>query len=212
MSWKKWSDNIMLKIGVLASGRGSNLQSIINNVNNDNLDIEIAAVISDNRDAQALVRARKYDIYTSFLSPGEYTDKKEYEQVLIEILEKKEVELIVLAGFMRILSPYFVNHYYQQIINIHPSLLPAFPGLDAQKQAFTYGVKVSGCTVHFVDQGMDTGPIILQKAVPVSVDDTLEDLKKRILKEEHKILPQAIKLYSKNKLTIQGNKVFVEDV
>ncbi len=200
----------MLKIGVLASGRGTNLQAIIDNVKSGKLNVEIAAVISDNRNATALKRAEKNNIYNCFLTPDKYSDKKEYEQKLIKIMEEREIELVVLAGFMRILSPHFVNNYKNRIINIHPALLPAFPGLHAQKQALDYGVKVSGCTVHFVDEGMDTGPIILQKAVPVYEGDTLNELERRILKEEHKLLSQAIKLFGENRLEVREGKVFID--
>ena len=201
----------MLKIGVLASGTGTNLQSIIDNVKSDALKVKIAAIISDKKDAFAMQRAKRNEIFNIYIPPREYTNKKDYEQALINVMEEKGVELVILAGFMRILSPYIVDFYHNRIINIHPSLLPAFPGLNAQKQAFDYGAKVSGCTVHFVDEGMDTGPVILQKAVTVKQDDTLEKLKKRILKQEHKILPQAIKLYSENRLRIKDRKVIIND-
>ncbi len=200
---------MLLKLGVLVSGRGSNLQSIIDNIEKGDLNCKLEIVISDNKDAKALGRAEKHKIKRKFIDPAEFTTKKKYENKMIEYLEDKDVELVVMAGFMRILSPYFINYFENRIMNIHPSLLPAFPGLNAQKQALDYGVKVSGCTVHFASEKMDDGPIILQRAVEVKEDDTEEKLARRILKEEHKILPEAIKLYEEGKLEVKNNKVYI---
>ncbi|MCK8826882.1 phosphoribosylglycinamide formyltransferase [Natroniella acetigena] len=197
----------MLKLGVLASGRGSNLQSIIDAVEAGELSVEIEVVISDNEDAQALERAAKHQIEAQYVGPEDYNNNQDFEQAIIDDLERNDVELVILAGFMKLMSPYFIEHYQGRIMNIHPSLLPAFKGLHAQQQALDYGVKVSGCTVHFVDQGMDTGPIILQAAVPVKEDDTEESLANRILEEEHRIYPAAIKLYAEGKLEIEDGRV-----
>ena len=189
----------LLKLGVLASGRGTNLQSIIDHIKEGKLNADVKVIISDNRDSGALQRAEKEGISHYFINPEDFSSRKDYEKALINKLKEYEVELVVLAGFMRILSPYFINKYRQQIMNIHPSLLPAFRGLNAHQQALEYGVKVSGCTVHFVDEGMDTGPIILQEVVPVKVEDTVETLSQRILEKEHEIYPEAIQLYEEGK-------------
>ena len=199
----------MLKLGVLVSGRGSNLQSIIDNIENGNLNCKLEIVISDNKDAKALERAKNHQIKSKFIDPSKFSTKKKYEDKIIECLEDEGVELIVMAGFMRILSPYFIHYFENRIMNIHPSLLPAFSGLNAQKQALDYGVKVSGCTVHFASEKMDDGPIIIQKAVEVKENDNEEKLARRILKEEHNILPKAIKLYEEGKLEVKNNKVYI---
>jgi len=199
-----------LRIGVLVSGRGSNLQAIIDNIEAGKLSATIAVVISDKKDAYALVRAQKHGIKTLFLDPKEFKTREDYDRRIVEYLQKEEVNLVVLAGFMRILSPYFVNAYKFKIMNIHPALLPSFPGLHSQKQALDYGVKVSGATVHFVDEGCDTGPIILQAAVKVEEEDTEETLSARILEQEHKIYPQAIQLYATGKLEVIGRKVKIK--
>lgn len=196
-----------LIIGVLVSGRGTNLQAIIDSIQRGELSAEIAIVISDNPNAMALERARRADIPTAYVKPGK---KSEFEREIIRILEENKVELIVLAGFMRILSPDFVNHFPMKIINIHPSLLPSFPGLEAQRQALEYGVKITGCTVHFVNEMVDAGPIILQEAVPVYDDDTVESLSARILEKEHKILVEAIRLFGENRLKVIGRRVFID--
>ncbi|MFW5986313.1 MAG: phosphoribosylglycinamide formyltransferase [Halanaerobiales bacterium] len=200
----------MLKIGVLASGRGTNLQSIIDSIEAGELKAEISIVISDRQQAQALVGAKKHNIEAVYLKPDRYNKKEDYEQVMIDSLAEKNVELVVMAGFMRILSPFFIKFYRGRVMNIHPSLLPSFPGLHPQQQALDYGVKVSGCTVHFADEGMDTGPIILQETVPVRDDDTEETLAARILEKEHIIYPEAIRLYSEGCLKIEGRKVIIK--
>jgi phosphoribosylglycinamide formyltransferase-1 len=197
----------MLKVAVFASGRGSNFQSIIDNIKSGDIPAEIKLLISDRQDAGALKRAEHEEIEHIFIDPEHFETKADYEEDLIGLLENAGVELVVLAGYMRILSPLFVKHFQNQIINIHPSLLPAFKGLDAQKQAVDYGVKYSGCTVHFVDQGMDTGPIIKQAVVEVKEDDSPDDLAARILKEEHKIYPEAVKLIAEGRIKIEGRKV-----
>ncbi|MGE4588637.1 MAG: phosphoribosylglycinamide formyltransferase [Acidaminococcaceae bacterium] len=197
------------KIGVLVSGRGSNLQAIMDKIAEGSLPLEVAVVISDKADAFALERAEKAGIPNFAVIRKECADKKEFEGKIDEILRAHGVELIVLAGFMRILGPDFVSGWRHKIINIHPALLPSFTGLDAQGQAIRYGAKVSGCTVHFVDEGMDTGPIILQKVVPVLDDDTEDTLAARILEQEHKALPEALSLWAAGSLAVQGRKVTI---
>ncbi|PUU88820.1 formyltetrahydrofolate-dependent phosphoribosylglycinamide formyltransferase [Halanaerobium congolense] len=197
----------MLKIAVFASGRGSNFQSIIDNIKNGKIPAEVKLLISDNQDAGVLKRAESENIEHLFIDPAHFETKADYEEELIGLLKNAGVELVVLAGYMRILSPLFVRHFKNKIINIHPSLLPAFKGLNAQKQVVKYGVKYSGCTVHFVDQGMDTGPIIKQAVVEVKEDDNADDLAARILKKEHKIYPEAVKLIAEGRIKIEGRKV-----
>ena len=197
------------KIGVVVSGRGSNLQSIIDHIAEGKLNVEIAVVVSDHKEAFALERAAKAGIPTAVVERKGCKDKAEFEDKIDAALRKAGAEVVVLAGFMRILTGHFISRWEHKIINIHPALLPSFKGLDAQGQAVDYGVKVAGCTVHFVDEGTDTGPIILQKVVPVLDDDTEETLAARILVEEHKALPEAIQLWADGKLTIQGRKVYV---
>lgn len=197
------------KIGVVVSGRGSNLQSIIDHIAKGKLNVEIAVVVSDHKEAFALERAAKAGIPTAVVERKGCKDKAEFEDKIDAALRESGAEAVVLAGFMRILTGHFISRWEHKIINIHPALLPSFKGLDAQGQAVDYGVKVAGCTVHFVDEGTDTGPIILQKVVPVLDDDTEETLAARILKEEHKALPEAIQLWADGKLTIKGRKVYV---
>lgn len=197
----------MLKIGVLVSGNGSNLQSIINKIEAGELKAEIRIVISDQEKAFALKRAAKHGIENTYLDPLLFKGRREYEEKLVSILKEQEVELVVMAGFMRILGPYFIEKFQQRIMNIHPSLLPSFPGLHPQRQALECGVRVSGCTVHFADKGMDTGPIILQEAVPVLDTDNEESLSNRILEKEHELYPAAISLFSEDRLRIKGRRV-----
>ncbi len=197
------------KIGVVVSGRGSNLQSIIDHIAKGKLNVEIAVVVSDHKEAFALERAAKAGIPTAVVERKGCKDKAEFEDRIDAALREAGAEVVVLAGFMRILTGHFISRWEHKIINIHPALLPSFKGLDAQGQAVDYGVKVAGCTVHFVDEGTDTGPIILQKVVPVLDDDTEETLAARILVEEHKALPEAIQLWADGKLTIKGRKVYV---
>lgn len=197
----------MLNIAVFASGRGSNFQAIINQIKAEKIEAEIKLLLSDQPNAGALKKAKKEKINAVFIDPSQFEDKIDYEKELIKVLKKSKVDLIVLAGYLRILSPFFVEKFKNKIINIHPSLLPAFKGLAAQEQAVKYGVKYSGCTVHFVDQGMDTGPIIKQAVVEVETTDTAADLAAKILKKEHKIYPEVIKLIAESKLKIEGRKV-----
>ncbi|MEK6545744.1 MAG: phosphoribosylglycinamide formyltransferase [Nitrospinota bacterium] len=200
-----------LKIAVLVSGRGSNLQAIIDAIERGEIYGKIEVVITNKNDAYALERAKRHNIEGIYVDPSVCKSKEDYDRAIINILENKKVELICLAGFMRILSHHLVNRFKGRIMNIHPSLLPSFPGLDAQKKALEYGVKVAGATVHFVDEGVDSGPIILQSAVHVSDKDTIEILSEKILKEEHKIYPQAIKLFAEDRLIVKGRRVFISE-
>ncbi len=199
-----------VRIGVLVSGRGSNLQAIIDNIGKGLLPAEIAVVISDQPDAYSLERARKHNIPVIHISSKGYRGKRdEYDALLVKELQKSTVELVCLAGFMRIITPTLIRAFPNRILNIHPALLPAFPGLHVQKAALEHGVRFSGCTVHFVDEGMDTGPIIIQAVVPILDNDTEDSLSDRILKQEHKIYSRAIQLYAEGRLKIEGRRVLV---
>jgi phosphoribosylglycinamide formyltransferase-1 len=197
----------LLKLGVLISGNGSNLQSIIDHIEKGSLKANIKIVISNNPEAYGITRAKKYGIPVVVLKNGEFKNKEEFDLELIRILKNNCVDLVILAGFMRIITPALLKAFPHKIMNIHPALLPSFPGIHGQKQALEYGVKLSGCTVHFVDEGVDTGPIIIQSAVQVFDDDTEETLAARILKEEHKIYPRAIQFFAEGKIEINGRKV-----
>lgn len=189
---------------MFVSGSGTNLQAIIDaGIPN----VEIALVLSNNPGAYALERAKKHGIPAEIADHRDYSGREEYEKRVLELLEPYEVDLIALAGFMRILSPYFVRAYKNRIVNIHPALLPSFPGMHAARQALESGVKFTGCTVHFVDEGIDTGPTILQAVVPVLDDDDEESLLERIHKEEHRIYPEALKLIASGKFRIEGRRV-----
>jgi len=196
-----------LKLGVMASGRGSNLQAIIDACEGGQIDAVIALVISDVAEAYALERGRRCGIEAVFLDPSLYRTSEDFDAAALDLLWKREVELVCLAGFMRLLSPHFIREYRNRIMNIHPALLPAFPGLHPHRQAMRHGVKLSGCTVHFVDEGVDTGPIIIQAVVPVLDDDTEEALSARILDYEHQIYPRAIQLFAEGRLEIRGRRV-----
>ncbi len=200
-----------IRIGVLASGRGSNLQAIIDAIEAGKLDCRIEVVISDRQDAQALERAKKNGTEAVFLDPKGFGTREAFDQAVLGVLAEHRVELVCLAGYMRVLSPTFVRALPGQIMNIHPALLPAFPGLHAQRQALKHGVKVSGATVHFVDEGVDTGPIICQAAVLVREDDTEETLSARILEQEHQLYPRAIRLFAEGRLSILGRRVLVRE-
>ncbi len=197
-------------LGVLASGRGSNLAAIMDSIDAGELPAVIGVVISDNPGAYALERAQAAGIATCVIERKYFSCKEEFEAAINAKLKEHGVGLVVLAGYMRLLGKTFVSAWPLRVMNIHPALLPSFPGLDAQGQAIRYGAKVSGCTVHFVDEGMDTGPIILQKAVDVSDDDTEESLAGKILKEEHLIYKQAIKLWLEGRLAVEGRRVRIK--
>tara|TARA_B100001167_G_scaffold162124_1_gene110019 strand:+ start:525 stop:1145 length:621 start_codon:yes stop_codon:yes gene_type:complete len=202
----------LLKLAILISGRGSNMNAILRAVKKQNIPIEPVVVISNKPSAKGLGIARKYGVKTEIVeSKGFQGNRWEYDQKIMDVLTKYGITskncLICLAGFMRILSPEFIKKYKNCILNIHPAILPAFPGLDAQKQAINYGVKYSGCTVHFVDDGVDTGPIIVQALVRVKNDDTEEALTKRILAKEHKAYPEAVRLVAQKKIKVVGRKV-----
>ena len=198
-----------LPIGILISGSGTNLQAIIDAIQRGELAATIKVVVSNRAEAYGLERARTHGIPTSILSHKDFFSREEFEARLVQTLQAHNVGLVVLAGFMRVLSPFFVQTFPQRIMNIHPALLPSFPGTHAQRQALARGVRIAGATVHFVDEETDHGPIIIQAAVPVYPDDTEETLSTRILAQEHHIYPQAIQLYAENRLQIQGNKVII---
>ncbi len=196
-----------LRVAVLASGRGSNLQAIIDNINEGKLNVSLEVVVSDKKDAQALTRAAEQGVDNFWVNPKEYINKEAFETALINIIKQYKVDYLVLAGFMRIFSPHFIRNVGVPVLNIHPSLLPSFPGLHAQRQAIDYGVRYSGCTVHFIDEGVDSGPIILQAVVPVYSWDTEDTLAQRILQEEHLLYPRALQLLSEGKAICEGRKV-----
>ncbi len=190
-----------IKLAVLASGRGTNLQALIDAFRGGDKNVEIVLVLSDNPGAKALERAKKHDIPTCVVERKNFGSRAEFDDALADAIQKSGAKLVALAGFMRILSGRFLSRFPDRVINIHPALLPSFPGLDAQKQALEHGVKITGATVHFVDEGVDTGPIILQAAVPVAKDDTVESLSARILEQEHIIYPEAITLIASGKIS-----------
>ncbi len=197
-----------IRLGVLVSGRGSNLQAIIDASESRQIDAAVAIVISDVPDAYALDRARNHRIKAAFVDPKGFDTREGFDAAMIDLLRKHEIDLVCLAGFMRILSPHFVSEFRNRVMNIHPALLPAFPGLHVQRKALRHGTKFSGCTVHFVDEGTDTGPIIIQAVVPVLDDDTEESLSARILRYEHRIYPRAIQLFAEGRLEVRGRRVF----
>ncbi|MFZ5640334.1 MAG: phosphoribosylglycinamide formyltransferase [Bacillota bacterium] len=199
----------LLRLGVLASGRGSNLQAIIDKCEAGLVTAEVAVVICDKENAFALERAGNHGIPAIYINPGSFETKEEYERAIVQRLKENRVELVVLAGYMRIVGKVLLGSYPNRIMNIHPALLPSFPGAHGQKDAVDYGVRFSGCTVHFVDEGMDTGPIILQAVVPVIQDDTEDTLAARILEQEHKVYSEAIQLYAEGRLEVRGRKVFI---
>jgi len=196
-----------MNIAILCSGHGTNLQAIIDAVKSGYLKVKIALVVSDNSEAYALTRARAAGIETLVLRPKDYKTREEFDREIAKGLSARKVELVVLAGFMRLMSPYFVREYKNRIINIHPALLPSFKGEHGVRDALEYGAKVTGVTVHFVDEELDHGAIILQRPVEVMKGDTEDTLIERIHKEEHKLYPEAIKLFAEGKLKVEGRKV-----
>ncbi len=199
-----------LRLAVLASGRGSNFAAIHEAIKADKLNADICVVISDKKDAPALRLAEDEGIPAVHFDPRWYASREEYEIQIVDTLQAMNIDIIVLAGYMRLVGKTLLDQYKLRIVNIHPALLPAFPGLNAQRQALEYGVKQSGCTIHFVDEGMDTGPIILQRAVPVYDTDTEETLSARILKEEHNSYYQALQLIAEGRVKVEGRKVIIE--
>jgi phosphoribosylglycinamide formyltransferase-1 len=196
-----------LALGVLASGRGSNFQAIIDEIEAGRLRASLKLLIVDDPQAFAIERAKKHSIEYLCLQPMAFSSKDAFFSTIVDELKTRGVQLVILAGFMRIVRRPLLDAFPHQVMNIHPALLPSFPGLHGQKQALEHGVRISGCTVHFVDEGMDTGPIIIQAAVPVSPDDTEETLSERILKLEHRIFPEAIRLYAEGRLRVEGGLV-----
>jgi phosphoribosylglycinamide formyltransferase 1 len=202
----------VVRIGVLVSGSGSNLQSIMDACEDKDIDAQVSIVISNLPGVYALERAQVKGIPTKVVSHTEHTNRENFDEELVKILKAYKVDLVVLAGFMRVLTPAFLRQFPGMVMNIHPALLPSFPGLGVRQKAIDYGVRFSGCTVHFVDEGVDTGPIIIQAVVPVYPQDTENLLKERILRLEHKIYPKAIGLFAQGRLSIKGRKVFIKDL
>lgn len=200
-----------LNLGVLVSGSGSNLQAIIDNIESGKLDAVVRVVISNVPGVMALDRAKNHNIPAVVIDHKDFGTKDEFDRETIDVLKSYSVDLVIMAGFMKILTPVFLKAFSGKIMNIHPALLPSFPGLHVQQKAFDYGVKFSGCTVHFADEGVDTGPIIIQAVVPVYDNDTADKLQQRILKEEHRIYSQAIQFYAEGKLEFEGRKVRIKD-
>jgi len=195
-------------MAVLVSGNGTNFQAIVDAMESGRINnARIACLISNKVDAFALERAKKHAIPTIVLNHKDYPSRQAYDAALVQLLRQHGVQLVILAGFMRLLSPIMIDAFPNAIMNIHPALLPAFPGLDAQQQAFEYGVRYTGCTVHFVDSGTDTGPIILQAVVPILGDDTVETLSQRIHGEEHRTYVEAVRLFCGGRLSVEGRKV-----
>jgi phosphoribosylglycinamide formyltransferase 1 len=201
------SKNNKKRIAVLASGFGSNLQAIIDFIKNNGLNGEIVLVFSNKKDAYALKRAEKSGIKTSYLNTVQFETRQEYDQSLLQILKSESIDLLVLAGYMLLLSPGIISSFKNKIINIHPALLPAFKGVHGIKDAFEYGVKVTGATVHFVDEGLDSGPIIFQEAIYIEPDDTMESLEEKIHEIEHRIYPLAVKYFCDDLLKVKNRKV-----
>lgn len=202
-----WAQGGKARLGVLVSGRGSNLVAIMDAIDRGELQAQVAIVISDKKQAPAIDRARERGVEAIVISPRDFPSREEHEKAILSALLARDVDLVILAGYMRILSKEFVSRFPQRILNIHPALLPAFPGINAQAQALNYGVKVSGCTVHFVDEGVDSGPIILQECCEVLEDDTPETLSARILQHEHAIYSKAIQLVIEGRVRVEGRRV-----
>jgi phosphoribosylglycinamide formyltransferase 1 len=200
---------VSLALGVLASGRGSNLQAILDACARPGFPAHVAVVVSDRERALALERARTAGVEALWVNPKDFGDREAYDLALVQELERRRVGLVCHAGWMRILSPAYVRAFAGRALNVHPSLLPAFPGLHAQRQALEHGVTIAGATVHFVDEGVDTGPIVLQAGVAVEPTDTEETLAARILVQEHRLYAEAIRLFAEGRLQIQGRRVIV---
>ena len=203
-----------LRVAVLASGRGSNLQAVIDAIETGQVQAKIVAVVSNKKDAVALERAREHGLPDVFVDPkpfaGRPDSREAYDRELLAVLSKYDVELVLLAGYMKIVTGVLVNAYANRMMNIHPSLLPSFPGLDVQKKAIEWGSKLAGCTVHFVTEGVDEGPIILQAAVPILDDDSPDTLAARILVQEHRLYPRAVQLFAEGRLRVDGRRVLID--
>lgn len=203
-----------LRVAVLASGRGSNLQAVIDAIEAGTVQAKIVAVISNKKDSPALERARRHGLSGLFVDPKPYVgqpdSRESYDRELLTVLRQHDVELVLLAGYMKIVTGVLVEAFANRMMNIHPSLLPSFPGLDVQKKAIDWGCKLAGCTVHFVTEGVDEGPIILQAAVPILDDDSPDTLAARILVQEHKIYPRAVQLFAEGRLRVEGRRVLIE--
>ncbi len=197
------------KIAVFLSGRGSNFLAIHDAVKKGDINADISLVFSNKKEAPGLLHAKERCLETLYLNPKEFESKEDYDEEICKEVKKRDIDLICLAGYMKILTPDLCNEFENRIMNIHPALLPSFPGLHVQKKAIDWGVRYSGATVHFVTASVDMGPIILQAVVPVLQDDTEESLSNRILKQEHKIYPESVMLYFEGKLLIKGRKVFI---
>ncbi len=201
-----------MNIAVFASGRGTNLQAIINAVNRGEIKAAISLVISDRIDAKALDRAKKAGIEAVYINPRDFSSREEFDKKAVSYLEKDDVVLVVLAGFMRLLSPYFVDRYRNRIMNIHPSLLPSFKGTSGIKDAWKYGMKITGVTVHFINDDLDAGPIILQKPVMIEETDIPSSLEEKVHRVEHQIYPEAIKLFIEGRLEVIGRRVKIRAI
>jgi phosphoribosylglycinamide formyltransferase 1 len=203
-----------LRVAVLASGRGSNLQAVIDAIEAGTVQAKIVTVISNKQEALALERARRHGLSSLFVDPkphaGRPDSREAYDRELLGVLRQHDVELVLLAGYMKIVTMVLVEAFANRMMNIHPSLLPSFPGLDVQKKTIEWGCKLAGCTVHFVTEGVDEGPIILQAAVPILDEDTPDTLAARILQQEHRIYPRAVQLFAEGRLRVEGRRVFIE--
>ena len=199
----------MKKLGILISGRGSNFEAIARNVQAGKIPAEIGVVVSNKEEAGGLAIARQMGL-NAICIPSKGKEREAFERELVAALRQHEVDLVCLAGFMRVLTPYFIREFKGRILNIHPAILPSFPGVESQKQALDYGAKFTGCTVHFVDEGVDTGPVVCQAVVPILDDDTVETLAARILKEEHRIYTEAVNLVIEDKIRIEGRRVLLK--
>ena len=200
-----------LRVGVLASGRGSNFRALAEAAVRGGIPAAVVVLVTDRPGAGALTVAREYGIEAVVVDPKQHPSREAHDKALIAALEDRRVGLVCLAGYMRLVSPAFVTHFAGRLLNIHPALLPAFPGLHPQRQALEHGVRISGATVHFVDEGVDTGPIVLQAAVPVKPDDTADTLADRILAEEHRLYPEAVRLFALGRLEIRGRRVHIRE-
>ncbi|HSV97364.1 MAG TPA: phosphoribosylglycinamide formyltransferase [Spirochaetota bacterium] len=198
-------------VSFLASGRGSNFRAVMERIRDGHIPARPGILICDGKDAGAFAIADEFGMKSFFVDPKAYADRKSHEEAIVRLLRGHGTDLVVAAGYMRLLTPFIIGEFRSAIINVHPALLPAFPGVHAQRQALDYGVKISGCTTHFIDEGVDTGPIIMQAAVPVLPADTADSLAARILREEHIILPESVRLFCEGGLSVKGRKVMIRE-